>query len=314
MHRSWVFAAALTIVLAGLFAVAAVAQSDMGQSQQNGLIALTRQDKHQRDQIVVMHADGTGQRALTTPAANDAEPAWSPDGRKLAFVTNTGDLAVMNADGSGRRILARDGPATDWYPKWSPDGTRIVFERTPAHVGVPGLYVINADGTDKRRLSPPGYHPAWSPDGKRIVFVDLLQRLDVIDLKGRLRVILDTGALFAPHGHQVMSTCTLEAPAWSPDGKRIMFERGGCGGQHSSQIMVVPTDGKTDDYPLTRRTPNIWDSEPTWSPDGKQIAFSRGPRLGELGDLYLMNADGSHLRRVTNTNRDFGPSWQASPR
>lgn len=108
---------------------------------------------HAPADIYVMNADGSGTRKLTHNARNNAEPAWSPDGRKIAFrSTRNGnrDIYVMNADGSGKRDLTRH-PAQDGSPSWSPDGRRIAFlsdrdGRLEAHV-------MNADGSGQRSLT-----------------------------------------------------------------------------------------------------------------------------------------------------------------
>jgi TolB protein len=103
--------------------------------------------------IYVMNADGSGKRKLTHNARGNNEPAWSPDGRKIAFrSTRNGnrEIYVMNADGSGKRNLTRN-PAQDSRPSWSPDGRRIAFisdrdGRLEAHV-------MNADGSGQRNLT-----------------------------------------------------------------------------------------------------------------------------------------------------------------
>jgi len=106
--------------------------------------------------IYVMNADGSGTRRLTHNVGYDGEPAWSPDGRRIAFqskrrVGGNGEIYVMNADGSGKRNLTRN-PAQDGRPSWSPDGRRIAFvsnrdgRRLEAHV-------MNADGSGQRSLT-----------------------------------------------------------------------------------------------------------------------------------------------------------------
>ena len=104
----------------------------------------------------------------------DGSPAWSPDRRKIAFVSVRDgylDVYVMNADGSGQRKLTRN-QASDNSPVWSPDGKRIAF--VSDRDGSPDIYVMNADGRNQRNLTQnraSDTEPVWSPDGRRIAFV-----------------------------------------------------------------------------------------------------------------------------------------------
>ena len=103
--------------------------------------------------IYVMNADGSGTRQLTHNALQNAEPAWSPDGRRIAFVSRrdgNAEIYVMNADGSGKRNLTRN-PAKDVRPSWSPDGRKIAF--VSDRDGRLEAHVMNADGSGQRSLT-----------------------------------------------------------------------------------------------------------------------------------------------------------------
>ncbi len=98
-------------------------------------------------------------------------PAWSPDGRKLAFVSRrdgNSEIYVINADGSGQENLTRQ-PASDSHPSWSPDGRKLAF--VSRRDGNSEIYVMNADGSGLRnvtRTPSNDLDPAWSPDGRAI--------------------------------------------------------------------------------------------------------------------------------------------------
>jgi Tol biopolymer transport system component len=120
--------------------------------------------------------DGNGDTLtrLTTNTAFDSDPAWSPDGAKIAFVSDrdggNSEVFVMDADGSDPVNLTND-PAPDSQPTWSPDGTKIAF--TSHRDGNLEIYMMNADGSELKRLTKKAAHdftPAWSPDGTKIAF------------------------------------------------------------------------------------------------------------------------------------------------
>lgn len=117
--------------------------------------------------IFVMNADGSGLRNLTNTLATSFDFAWSPDGRRIAYLEGYpggAPLSVVNADGSGRRRLTGPLMVDLGHPSWSPDGRTIAFR------GRRGIYTVNADGTELRKLAH-GVGAQWSPDGRRILFL-----------------------------------------------------------------------------------------------------------------------------------------------
>jgi Tol biopolymer transport system component len=121
---------------------------------------------HDDHDVCVANADGSGVTNLTNLASSDRSPAWSPDGRRIAFTTDRdGDdeIYTMNVDGTGLTNLT-NSPAQDDDPAWSPDGRRIAFARNSS--GTSCIWVMNADGTGQTNVTAGGHHddsPAWCP-------------------------------------------------------------------------------------------------------------------------------------------------------
>ncbi len=215
-----------------------------------------------------MNADGSNQTRITTNSASDRQPSWSPDGTRLAFVSNrdgNDEIYVMNADGSSQTRLTNNA-AFDFDPAWSPDGTRIAFTSTRDFPGITGniangfeLYVMNADGTNPVRLtnnSTSDSGPSWSPDGTRIAFTsqrDGLPLVYVMNADGSNQI-------------NITQSTTLDSsdPEWSPDGSKIAFTSYNRVGQtNADDIFLMNADGSN----ITRVTNSSFDEHDlSWQP------------------------------------------------
>ena len=237
-------------------------------------------------EVYVMNADGSGLTRLTNHFAADITPVWSPDGTKIAFLSNRlglqDDIYVMNADGSGQTQLTSSS-APDTSAVWSPDSSKIAFESE--RDANDEIYVMNADGSGQTNLtndSADDYAPAWSPDGMKIAFYRELAEgnTDVLAMSA------DGSAETNLTNHPAPDY----APAWSPDGTKIAFERVSAEG--NADVYVMNADGSGQ---LNLTNSPTYDFEPTWSPDGTKIAFSVIADYGHRYQfaIHTRNTDGS---------------------
>jgi Tol biopolymer transport system component len=312
-------------VLALLALSAATAQAWPGL---NGYMAYgsNRTGSQFSDDIYVSPLDAESPIRLTFRRADDGQPTWSPDGRRLAFKTaqfGSNQLAVINADGTGETLLTRTFRFSEGQPAWSPDATKLLYRRTPENPLVQDAdsWVLDVAASAQDPTQPVAQavllrtgderYPSYSPDGTQIAFRG---DLDLVEPSGDEEIYVMNAD--GTNVRQLTSNADFDsAPSWSPDGKQILFERAPAGtftpGTEAQEkdIYVMRADG-THVHRLTD-SPGL-DEGPEFSPDGTKIAFSSA-RDGQQ-EIYVMDADGANPRRLTdNPARDESPDWQALP-
>jgi tol-pal system beta propeller repeat protein TolB len=272
-------------------------------------------DTDQSWRIYVMNADGSGAAALSPEGLGDTAPIWSPDGQKIAFVSQRDgnrEVYIMDANcaslpaGCGQNAVnVTRHPADDWTPAWSPDGKRLAF--SSIREGNWEIFVLDTtcfaspescpDSAVQLTTNGSGnLGPVWSLDGSRIAYSS--------KAPGNWDIYTMT-----PGGADVRQLTTDPgndlSPAWSPDGTRLAFESNRDG---NVEIYVVGADGgaaqNISNFPLAN------DHGPTWSPDGQLLVFYSN-REGNW-DIFSTTLDGQTVVNLTQTpTRDEQtPSWR----
>jgi hypothetical protein len=168
--------------------------------------------------IFVMNADGSGLRNITNAWGDDEEPAWSPDGKQLAFISRFGgrkDLCVIAMDGSGRRTIQSGEIAA---PAWSPDGQHLAFAmKAESMTGICEFDLARGTLRNIVAKAPMDSHPTYWPDGSRLAYI---QRFD----KGRYLAQIGVDG---QGEKQLLRVNGADWPAVSTDGRRLLFRSGG---------------------------------------------------------------------------------------
>jgi TolB protein len=236
--------------------------------------------------VFTINPDGTGLTQLTADVTEDRNPAWSADGKKIAWTSYAGgdaEIWTMNADGTGKTQLTSNA-SDEGSAAWSPDGKKIAFNSIMD--GDWDVYVMNANGSGVTPLTINSTFDccaSWSPDGTKIAFQPAPGGTPNYDIYTMNPDGTGQSPLVATGYYEV-------GPDWAPSGATVLFARDFGFGAGWAEVMRVNSDG-TAVTNLTN-TATIWESDAAYSPDGTKIVFISNEADPSF-DVYVMNADGT---------------------
>jgi Tol biopolymer transport system component len=254
-------------------------------------------------ELYAMNGAGGGLRQLTSNTWPDTAPAISPDGTRIAYVSQPAGvdtpprICVMNADGTEPVLITPDTVVASG-PSWSPDGSRLGYTRYEWGGGAE-VCTMKPDGTDIRCLTGgfdlASMDPVWSPDGTAIAFTARLNGT----AGTRIFLMNQDGTVL---GRLTADSFTEGHPSWAPDGSRIAYA---VTMEGESGVGTIRPDGTGRTLLFLR---DGFNGYPAWSPNSTRLAFTA--TVQNNMDIYTMNADGTERTRLTDDpGNDRHPSW-----
>ena len=259
----------------------------------------------------IINAEENVVQLTFTDGASNIDPVWSPDGKKIAFVSNiNGDfwnIYLINPDGSGFKKLTYNAKR-NFSPAWSPDSKKLVFVSSRARHE--DLYVIDVNTKKITRITYKfnlrNATPAWMPDGRSIVFVSFKagKGFGLADIY----TVSSDGDPTGENTLQLTNTGDNYSPAPSPDGKQLAFVSSRTGFE---EIFLLDLNTK-EEKQITEFKTEI--GFPRWSPDGRRLVFmiKMDKKFSSLGMLKF--PERKFIRLTEGNFFDYVPCWSPDGR
>jgi TolB protein len=294
------------IVLLAIGATCANAgeQSSVSNTDQIAFVSIRDGDAH----IYVTDAKGE-ERKLTKDGTNNGQPAWSPDGKLIAYTSNREGqpkIFIMGSDGSKPRRLSKD-ERIEMAASFSPDGKSIAYFSRSTDTPVVDLRIteletgksvsVAANG-DEKGPNP----PKWSSDSSKLIFLAKEGRYSDV-------WVVDSDGKDARPISKEFNKNGKADPEFSPDSRHVTYVADMRGSMHLVTIDLVTSVARD----LTPDSKAV-NHSPRWSPDGKSIAFAstRDDEFNSRGDIFVMKVDGTEVRNLSkDPHEDYCPQWTA---